>query len=128
MTGLEKISKHIFENRLSFSEIHFILKSYYEKEIHKAWIRGWLRRSGLSNASRRAHKTSVRKCAQINEEFEDYLGLDLSRPLAPDTLVDIKGDYKEVKYVTIGDEILFKGEYKKVLEVKCKDKKILLKI
>lgn len=127
MGSLKRIAKHISENNLSEKDVYGILKDYCQKEVRKAWVRGWLRRSGLSRASKRASHTSVGKCMLLDEEFQDYAEADLSRPIPLGTLIDVGGDYKEAKDVVAGEKILFKGEYKKVLEVDVEEKVVLLR-
>ena len=127
MTTLEKIARYITESRLTEKEVYEILRDYFKVELEKAWKRGWIRRTGLSRACRRANASANFKNFTLEELMEDYDEIDYKQPLAPDTLVRIDNDILEVKYLKRGDIIyLPQGAYD-VRDVKEQDGKVLLK-
>lgn len=128
MDTLEKIVKHITTNKLSPQEIYKILSQYLQNACKRAWLRGWMRRSGITRASKYAHKTAAFKCHCLEDELIDFQDVNYSSPLSPDTLICIEGgDFKEAKYLTGGDTIVIKGEKFKLRDVLERDGKKLLK-
>jgi len=113
MEDLERISKHLAENRLSQKEIYQILERHFKTVSKRSWVNGWLRRCSLTRASQKAHQRSMVKNA-IEEDF----ATDFSKPLPPRATVKIKEDYKDVENLTTEDTVFAGDCFKKVKRIK----------
>ena len=127
MTTLEKIARYITESRFSEKEAYEILRDYFRVELEKAWKRGWMRRTGLARACKRANMSSNYKNFTLEEFMVDYEEVDYKQPLAPDTLVRIDNDILEVKYLKKDDVIFLPEGVYEIRDVRVEDGKILLK-
>ncbi len=128
MDTLHRIAKHICSNKLSEAEVYNILHEYVRGQVKDAWLRGWMRRSGLVRVSKRALERAEKKNSVQEEEMQGYEPLNLSAPVHGKTLVELDNhDYKEVRHLSPKERINIGGVFHNVRGIKItSDNKYLI--